>query len=33
MHTPWAWETVWGLTWGGVRVGLGGGGEKEKNWE
>ena len=26
MHNPWTWTT----TWGGERVGLGGGGEREK---
>ena len=32
MKDPWTWTTVWGLTMG-VRVGLGGRGQKEKNWD
>ena len=31
MHN--AWTIIWGLAWGGEKVGLGGGGEREKKWE
>lgn len=30
MHNFWTWMTIWGLTWGGQRVGLSGRGEREK---
>ena len=33
MHNPWARTTIRGWAWGGDRVRLGGGGEREKNRE
>ena len=32
MNDPWTWTTVWGLTVG-VGAGLGGGGQRGKNWD
>ena len=32
MRNPGTPTTMWGLTWGVERVGLGGGGEREKKW-
>ena len=31
MNDPWTWTTVWGLTTG-AGGGLGGGGQRGKNW-
>ena len=33
MHHPWSQTIIWGLAWGGEKVGLGRGGEKEKKQE
>ena len=33
MQNPWTWTTMWGLCWGGERVRLGGGKEREKKRE
>ena len=33
MHNPWTQTTIWGLAWGGERVGLDGGEEREKTLE
>lgn len=31
MHNPWTWTMIWELACGGMKVGLGGGGEREKS--
>ena len=32
MHDSWTQTAIWGWTEGGERVGLGGGGQREKKW-
>ena len=33
MYNSWTWTTIWKLVLGGKRVGLVGGGDREKKWE
>ena len=33
MFNPWTQTMIWGLAWGGERMGLCGSGEMEKKWK